>query len=115
MIAWGEGMVFISIDDFFEKASSCKTMTRQEEIECVVAMKNGDTQAREKLVQSYIPTVAAHIKRAKPHLQTLGLVLYCMNALEKAVDSFNFLQDSETFAHHLNWALRQAVVSYMVR
>lgn len=108
-------MVFISIDDFFEKSCLCNVLTRQEEIECAKAMKNGDLDAREKLVQSYLPTVAAHIKRAKPHLQTLGLVLYCMNALEKAVDSFDFSQESETFNHRLSWALRQTVVSYIVK
>ncbi len=108
-------MVFVSIDDFFEKAALCKALTRQEEIECAVAIKNGDTEAREKLVQSYIPMVASHIKHAKPHMQNLGLVVYCMNALEKAVDSFDFMQESETFSHRLSWALRQAVVSYIVR
>ena len=108
-------MLFVSIDDFFKKASECKILTRQEELEYAVAMKNGDTEARERLIQSYIPMVASHIKHAKPNMQTLGLVMYCMNALDKAVDSFNFVQESETFAHRLSWALRQAVVSYMVR
>lgn len=108
-------MVFISIDDFFEKAETCRVLSRQEEIECVKQMKSGDTAARERLIQSYIPMVARHIKHAKPHMQTLGLVLYCVQALEKAVDSFNFLQESETFAHRLSWHLRQAVVNYIVR
>lgn len=108
-------MVFVSIDDFFKKASGCKMLTRHEELECAVAMKNGDAHAREKLIQSYIPMVVSHVKHAKPQIQTLGLVMYCMTALEKAVDSFNFMQESETFAHRLSWALRQAVISYMVR
>ena len=108
-------MVFVSIEDFFKKAASCKMLSRQEELEYAAAMKNGDTDAREKLIQGYIPMVSSHIKHAKPQMQTLGLVMYCMTALEKSVDSFNFMQESETFSHRLSRALRQAVVGYMVR
>ena len=108
-------MKYISIDDFYQKADSCAHISRQEEIKCAKKMKNGDIVARERLIQSYIPMVAGHIKHMKPHLQTLGLVLYCMQALEKAVDSFDFLQDSEPFSHRLSWWLRQAVANYIVR
>ena len=108
-------MIFSNIEDFYEKASICARMTRQEEIDCAKKMKSGDTAAREKLIQSYIPMVAGHIKHMKPHLQTFGLVLYCMQALEKAVDSFDFLQDSEPFSRRLSWWLRQAVANYIVR
>lgn len=108
-------MVYISVNDFYEKVSACYVMTRQEEIECAKQMKNGDTDARERLIQSYMPMVAGYIKRTKPHMQNLGLVLYCMQALEKAVDSFDFLQDSEPFSHRLSWWLRQAVMNYIVK
>lgn len=108
-------MVFIDIDDFYRKADCCLRLSRQKEIEYAKAMKKGDSSAREKLIQSYIPMVAAHVKRMKPHLQTLGLVMCCVNALEKAVDSFDFLQDSETFSHRLSWWLRDATVRYIVR
>ena len=108
-------MIFIDIEEFYEKASAYARLTRQEEIECAKKMKNGDIVARERLIQSYIPMVAGHIKHMKPHLQTLGLVLYCMQALEKAVYSFDFLQDSEPFSRRLSWWLRQAVANYIVR
>lgn len=108
-------MIYISVDDFFEKAAACRHLTRREEIECAKEMKNGDETAREKLIQSYLPAAAGHIRRMPPHMQTLGLVLYCVQALEKAVDSFDFLQDSEPFSHRLNWWLRQAVTKYNVR
>lgn len=107
-------MVFISIDDFYEKASLCKVVTRQEEIECARKMKMGDLSAREQLIQSYIPMAASHIKHAKSYMQNLGFVIYCLQALEKAVDSFDFNQDREPFSHRLNWALRQATVNYIV-
>ena len=108
-------MVYVSIEDFYEKAGFCKVLARQEELELAKKMKTGDPVAREKLIESYMPMVAGHIKHAKPHLQTLGLVLYCVQALEKAVDSFDFTQNSEPFSHRLSWWLRQAVAEYIVR
>ena len=108
-------MNYISIEDFYKKADLCSNISRKEEIDCARKMKTGDIVAREKLIQSYTPMVAGYIKHMKPHLQTLGLVFYCMQALEKAVDSFDFLQDSESFSHRLSWHLRQAAANYIVR
>lgn len=108
-------MVFMSIQDFFEKAASCRRLTRDEELRLAEEMKNGSSDARERLIESYIPMVAGHIRHAKPHLQTLGMALYCIDALEKAVDSFDFTQESEPFSHRLSWWLRQASTSYIVR
>lgn len=108
-------MIYISVEDFYEKARLCNRLTREEELTCAQKMKAGDNEAREQLIQSYIPMVAGHIKHAKPHLQNWGLVIYCVQALEKAVDSFDFMQESEPFSHHLGWRLRQAVASYIVK
>ena len=106
-------MVYISIEDFYEKAGLCNRLTREQEIECAKEMKNGNMAARERLIQSYIPMVAGHIKYMKPQFQTVELVSDCMNALEKAVDSFNFLQESETFTHRLSWWLRETSTRYI--
>lgn len=106
-------MIFISIEDFYEKAASCRILTRPEEIEYAKRMAQGDADARERIIESYLPMTASHVKRAKPEMQTLSMALYCVNALEKAVDSFNFLQESETFAHRLSWYLRNAAVKYI--
>lgn len=108
-------MPYITIDDFFDEAKSCTRLSRQEEIECARLMKNGDALARKRLIKSYLPFVAAHIKRAPKSIQGLGLVLYCVAALEKEVDSFNFLQESEPFSHRLSWCMRQTVTKYLVR
>ena len=108
-------MIYLSIDDFYKKVSLCNCLTREEELICAKKMKAGDKEAREQLIQSYIPMVAGHIKHTKPHMQNLGLVLYCVQALEKAVDSFDFMQESEPFSHYLGWSLRQAVVNYIVK
>lgn len=106
-------MVYISVDDFCEKVSSFSILNRTEEVECAKQMKNGDAVARERLIQSYMPMVAAQIRHVRPDMQRLGLVYYCLQALEKAVDNFDFLQDSETFSHRLSWHLRQAVTRYI--
>lgn len=37
----------------------------------------------------------------------------CCAALEKVVDRFDFSQDSESFGHHLSWALRQTAAAYI--
>ncbi len=108
-------MLFISVDDFYEKVAKLSRMSRQEEIECAIKMKDGDSLARERLIQSYLPMVASQIRWAPSDIRDLGLVLHCQLALEKAVDSFNFLQDSETFSHRLSWCLRQTVVKYLAK
>lgn len=108
-------MVFVDIHDFYEKAAALPRLTRKEELSLAEKMRAGDKEAKERLVEGYLPFVAAHIRRQNPRLQTLGMALYCIAALEKAVDSFNFFQTGETFAHRLSWALRQASTRYIVK
>lgn len=108
-------MLFISIEDFFDKAGQCPRLSRQEEIQYALQMQQGDPAARDALIRGYLPMVAAHVRRASPQMRTLTLAMFCVHALEKAVDSFDFLQDSETFSHRLSWWLRQATTNYIVR
>ncbi len=103
-------MLFISAGDFFEKAKQLAPLTREEEIALARRMQQGDTHAREKLVQGYWPFVSAVVRRQPD--PGLELVLRCCVALEKAVDSFDFLQESERFSHRLSWVLRQTCVRY---
>ena len=108
-------MLFVSLEAFYEKAASCRRLTRQEELECAERMAKGDAAARQQLIESYLPMVAARVKRASGQMRSLTLALYCVDALEKCVDTFHFQQDSETFTHRLSWALRQAVTRYIAR
>jgi len=103
-------MLFISMEDFEAKARALAPISRQEEIDCARRMQNGDAAARERLIEGYLPLLARYMRRMP--VQSIGLVCYRLQALEKAVDSFNFLQDSEPFTHRLNWALRQASTRY---
>ena len=106
-------MVYISFEDFLDKSRSCRRLSREEEKELGALLRTADASARARLIEGYIPFVVGHIKRCPHDLQTLGLVYTCMQALERAVDSFDFLQDSETFAHRLSWWLRQATTRYI--
>ena len=102
-------MLFINAEEFFAQAEKMHRLTRDEE--CRLAREMGQNPAaREQLIRSYLPMVAAHIRRAPRELHTLQTVYICLDSLEKGVDSFNFLQDSEQFSHHLSWRLRQCVV-----
>jgi len=108
-------MLFYSIEDFYSKAKTCTVLSRQEEKAIAELMKQGDPEARQRLVESYLPTVAGVVRRNPASMQTLGFALYCVSALEKSVDSFDFLQSNEPFIHRLSWALRQATTQYLVR
>ena len=106
-------MVFYSMEVFFERCRDFCILSREEECHTARLMKAGDPQARQQLLESYLPMVAAHIRRMPGEHQTLGMLHYCCQALEKAVDSFDFLQDSETFTHRLSWHLRNASARYI--
>ena len=102
-------MIFISVEDFVTKASTVIRLNRAEEKSLALRMIDGDEEAKEKLIYRYLPSVAFHVRRAPENIRTLNTVYTCIDALEKAIDRFDFLQDSETFAHHLGWCLRQCI------
>ena len=107
-------MPYISANDFLEKAAAAPRITREEEKECARRMAEGDRAAREQIVQHYLPLTASFVRRAPQEYRTLGMVYACLQALEKAVDSFDFLQEGETFIHRLSWVLRQTTMHYTV-
>lgn len=105
-------MLYIHSDDFFEKASLFHVVTRENELRYAAQMKQGNTEAREMLLHSFLPYLAACLKRFSPEDVTLELVYRYQQALEQAVDSFDFLQNSEPFSHRLNWYLKNAATKY---
>ncbi len=102
-------MLYITIEDFYAQAKSAVRLTRQQERACAAAMAAGDTDARQRLIQSYLPMVASAIRRAPADIRTLHTVYAAVATLERGVDNFNFAQDGETFTHHLSWRLRQCL------
>ena len=107
-------MLFITVDDFFQKVHSTTRLSRNDEKNYALKMKEGDAEARQAIVNSYLPMVASYIRRSPKELQTLETIYSCVHSLEKGVDSFNFLQESETFTHHLSWRLRQCITRCLV-
>ena len=107
-------MLFISVDDFFQKARDVICLSRNDEKKYALKMKEGDAEARQAIVNNYLPMVASYIRRSPKELQTLETIYSCIRSLEKGVDGFNFLQDSETFTHHLSWRLRQCITRCLV-
>ena len=101
-------MLFISVEDFFAQAMNAPRLTRDEQKQLSLEMAQND-DARNQLIRSYLPFVAARIRRAPKSFQTLHTVYACLSALEKGVDSFNFQQDREPFIHHLSWRLRRCI------
>jgi len=106
-------LLFISADDFFEKVNRLTPISREEELNYAKEMAACSAEAREKIVNGYLPFVSGYIRHLPESMQTFNLVLRCCSALEKAVDTFNFMQDGERFSHRLSWWLRQTVTQYI--
>ena len=102
-------MLFVSVEDFFNQVRALPRLSREEEIVFAQQMAQGDRPAREALVRGYLHMAAAYVHRAPENIRTLSTAYACVAAVEKGVDSFNFLQEGETFAHHLSWRLRQCI------
>ena len=105
-------MLFINVQDFYNKAYDYKILPREEEKALAANMKD-DLEARQKIINSYLPMIAKVTERLQNNYQSLELVYRCIQALEQCVDKFDFQQDSETFAHRFNWYLRQAITKYI--
>lgn len=101
-------MLFICVEDFFAYAKKMSGLTREEERRLAREMPQ-NKDAREKIMNSYLPMVASCLCRVPEELRTLRTLYACLSTLEKGVDSFDFLQDSEAFSHHLSWRLRQCI------
>ena len=104
-------MIFISAEDFLSKVQGIERLSKDEERALALRMKNGDKEARQMLIHSYLPSVAFHVRRVPVGIRTLHTVYACIGSLERAIDKFNFFQDSESFSHHLSRYLRQCITA----
>ena len=108
-------MLYITAEDFFNTVKDSVPLTREEERALAARKEGGDPVARQRLVEGYLPFVAAVIRRAPAALHTLDTVYACIHSLEQGVDGFDFAQDSETFAHHLSGRLRRCITRQIAR
>ena len=103
-------MIFVSVDEFLRESKSIQLLSKSEEKELAQKMSKGDQNARLQLIRAYLPYVAAVIRRSPKDIQTLNTLYSCISALEKGVDSFNFLQEGESFGHRLSIILRRCTL-----
>ncbi len=104
-------MIFISAEDFLSKVQGIERLSKDEERALALRMRNGDAEARQRLVYSYLPSVAFHVRRVPVGIRTLHTVYACIESLDRAIDKFDFFQDSESFSHHLSRYLRQCITN----
>ena len=107
-------MLYTCAEDFFQYAFTTKRISREEEIEYAKLMKVNDSVARQAIINGYIPVVAARIRRLPKECQSLELIYRCIDVLEKTTDTFNFLQEGETFLHTLSVRLQPVINRYVV-
>ena len=100
-------MLFITIEDFIEKAKEYKRLSKEEEAEL---FKIGGTAALEKIKESYYPYIASQLKTLPDDLQSLATLNYLLIYLEKAVSSFK----GGECINHLSRYLREAKVKAIV-
>ncbi len=103
-------MLFLSVEDFFQKVHAVEKLSREDEKACAKRMREGDADARQAIINAYLPWVASYIKRSPENIRTLKNIYYGIQTLEQAVDAFDFLQESETFSHRLSLQLKKAMV-----
>ena len=106
-------MLFVTVQDFYAQAANAKRLDRREEIACAARMQAGDVEAKDALVQSYLPTVAAFAKRVSTGEPSMELVCRFAAVLEQQVEGFDFAQQGETFTHRLSLALKKAMAEYI--
>lgn len=106
-------MLFTDYNDFFEKASRLERTWRENELALARLMIDGDREARQKLINSYIPVVAAFVRRVSKEMCSLEMIYRCITALEREVDTFDFLQTGESFTHRLNIVLRRELTRFI--
>ena len=102
-------MLFLSVEDFLKKAGRIVPLTREEEAGLYARLQAGETAARERLVEGYLPLVAARIRRGPQRVQTLKAVYACIGCVERCVDTFDFSRGRREFLNALSRHLRQCI------
>ena len=75
-------------------------------------MKEGDQEAEEALITSYLPILASYLKRnsRKP---SLALIYNGLVVLSDSIKSFDFQIEDPTFTRFLGFRIRKMVVRFI--
>ena len=105
-------MLFQCANDFYEYAASVKRISREEEKELGRKMKEGDEEAKETLITSYLPVLASALKRYF-YERSLDLVYRGLAVLSDAVQNFDFQIENPTFAKFLTDKIRRMITRFI--
>ena len=105
-------MLYLCANDFFKQAENAKRLSREEERKYASEMQAGNESARRILTDSYLPVLAAYLKRfsAEPSLE---LIYRGLETLDEAISHFNFEAERPPFSKFLGDRLRQTVTRYI--
>lgn len=106
-------MIFIDTQDFFVKANRAVRPSRDLEKEYAIQARAGNQEAKDRLVEGYMPIIASYVKRLGKEMQSLELIYRMVNMLEREVEAFDFLQDGEAFTHRLSLRCKKIVTEYI--
>ena len=106
-------MLYTCSQDFFDKVSAIVPLSREAEMEYVALMKQGDTKAREIIINNYLPFVASYVRMHFRDRVPLGLIYRLISTLEKSVDQFNFHQQPRSFYSFLSFRFRRDFIEYI--
>ena len=109
-------MLYTSAEDFYNKVATIKRLSREEEKELAKKMKDGDEDAKKKLMDSYLPVLAAYLTRYT-HKPSLNMIYRGIEVLEKSMSIYDFQFDSPSpnanFVHFLSDRVRQMITRYI--
>lgn len=107
-------MLFVSAEDFYEKARRTRVPTDEETRELGARIRAGDPAAREALFEGYLPFIASLVNR---HFTkgpvSLNFIYRCVEALENGVDRFDFSQGKDAFLSYLSIKCKQEITRYI--
>ena len=88
-------------------------LSPEEELKCAALLKSGNVEARQQIVNSYVPFVALYVKRHIGNDAPLEVIYRCLQALEKAIDTFDFSKGREQFIKLFEPILRREITRYI--
>ena len=105
-------MIYTSAQSFFEYAENVKRLSREEELAYAIKMKAGDEEAKQAIVNGYLPILAAYLKRYTREA-SLEYIYRGIETLNEAVEKFDFQIENPTFTRFLQNEIRRMATRYI--
>ena len=109
-------MLFTCSCDFFDyayKIKRIKPLTAEEEKELAILIRQGDENARQKLIDNYLPFVASTIKKYSSNEPSLDLIYRAITVLNNLIDSHDFSKENNSFTRALSFKLHQTLTNFI--